>query len=167
MGTWTNADGLYVKFGPTEVTVTTGGEFETDGPFRITEVEISDLTTITATAGATILADNVMIPKGARIESVQIINKTAATSGGSAVLNVGLVKQDRTTEIDFDGLVAAQAITSHDAAGEQTTLTPGSTAAGALIGTTLADPGLFVADYDTAAYTAGALYIRVRWYVPY
>lgn len=164
---WTNSDGLAVRFGATEGTVSVAGQYEdTIGGVNVTEVYIT-LTGLTATAGETILADNVMIPAGARIKAVEIINKTAATSGGSAVLNVGLVKQDRTTAIDADGLVAAQALTSHDTAGERTYLTPGVTAAGALIGTTLTDPGLLVADYDTAAYTAGVLIVRVEWFVPF
>lgn len=165
--TWLNPDGLYIKYGPSEATATTGGEYETDGPFRLTEVEISDITVLTTTAGATILADNVMIPKGARIESVQIINKTAVTTGSTSALNVGLVREDRSTELDFDGLIAALDSAAFNAAGETVTLTPGSTGAGALIGTTLANAGLFVADWDTAVFTAGAVYIRVRWYVPY
>lgn len=167
MGTWLNGDGLYIKYGPTEVTSTVGGEFQVSGPLRLTEVEIPDITVLTATAGATILADNVMLPVGARIESVQVLNKTAVTTGSTSALNVGLIKQDRATQLDYDGLVAALDSAAFNVAGETVTLTPGSTGAGALIGTTLTDPGLFCADWDTAVFTAGAVYIRVRWYIPY
>lgn len=163
MATYLNSDGLYWKTGQDEATEGKGGEYNKGGPDHIVEVEI-DLTSLALTS--TVLSDTVTIPIGARIEEVEVVAETVATSGGAAALNVGLYRTDRTTAIDADGLVAALALTTIDASGEKTVLRPGSTGAGALIGTTLTNPGLLVADYDTAAYTAGRVVIRVRWYKP-
>lgn len=161
--TWLNSDGLYIKFGQTEATRTNGGSYEDRhyGSVQIFEIEF-DLTGITATAGATILADNVVIPKNAQIEFAELLMEVAATSGGSAALNVGLCRLDRSTEIDFDGIIAAGALATHNAIGSKVVYTKGSTAAGALIGQSVgSNPGLVVADYDTAAYTAGRGVLRI------
>lgn len=160
---WLDNDGLYHKYGPDKATPNVAGEYRTNGALREVEVKI----TLTALAtGSTILSDQVFIPAGVRIEEVEVVTTTAATSGGSAVLNVGLIRTDRSTAIDADGLIAAMALTTHDAAGEKTVLRVGSTGAGALIGTTTANVGYLVADYDTAAYTAGVVVVRVRYMVP-
>lgn len=160
---WNNPTGPYQKYGTEKTVPNTWGEFKEFG--RLCTVEGTlDLTTLAT--GSTILSDVTYFPKGARIEEVEIVVQTAATSGGAAALNLGLVRTDRTTAYDADGFVAALALTALDAAGEKTVLRVGSTSAGAFIGTTLANVGLLVADYDTAAYTAGVLKVRIRYYVP-
>jgi hypothetical protein len=163
MGTWMNSDGLYIKFGTDEADHGVAGEYSTLGPQRMVEAK---LTLTEAALTAAIVDDNVWLPAGARIEKVEVIAETAATSGGAAVLNVGLQRQDRSTELDYDGLVAALALTAINAAGETNSLTPGSTGAGALIGTTLANAGYLTFDYDTAAFTAGVMKVRVYWSKP-
>lgn len=165
MAGWLN-HGLYTKYGVEQTVPMAGGEYVTTGALR--EVEFKILLTSLGSSSAiatssTYSVDNIFIPSGVRIEEVEIVVDTAATSGGSAALNIGLVDTDRSTAIDADGLVAALALTSIDAAGEKTVLRPGSTSAGALIGTTTADVGYIVADYDTAAYTAGTITVRVRY----
>lgn len=163
MGTWSNSDGLYIKFGTDEATLTKAGEYNVLGPLHTVELTIDALTALTTTA--VIQSDTAIIPDSARIEEVEVVVETAATSGGAATLDIGLVRTDRTTAYDDDGLVVALALTSIDAAGEKTVLRVGSTGAGALIGTTLANPGLLVASYNAAAYTAGKVIIRVRYYL--
>lgn len=164
MGSWTNSDGLYIRYGTTEATVTTAGEYPTmPAGMHVTELRIPALTAL-GTAAA-IQANSTILPQGATIAEVVVIAETAATSGGSAVLNVGLVRLDRSTELDYDGLVAALALTAIDATGETTRLTKGSTGAGALVGTELANAGILTADYDTAAFTAGEVVVRVSWYM--
>ena len=164
MGTWLNSDGLYIKTGQTEATVIPAGEIANPDRLHTVELTISALTGLTASA--VIQADTVEIPAGARIEDVTVIAETAATSGGSATLNVGLIRTDRTTNVSDTQFVSALALTSIDAAGEKTILTPGSTGAGAGIGTTLANKGYFTAKYGTAAFTAGKVRILVRYYFP-
>lgn len=159
MGTWMNNDGLYIKYGTDEATAGKAGEYGTDvAGQRVIEF---DLTLTGLGTAAAIVDDNVFIPAGVRIQKVEIINSTAATSGGSAALNIGLQRRDRSTELDYDGLVAAAALATFNAAGETSTLTAGATGAGALIGTTTAYSGYITADYDTAAFTAGVLKVRV------
>ena len=159
--TWTNNDGLKVKFGIEEATMAKAVSVPKMGDTEF-EVRIT-LADLTATAGGTVY-DDVIIPDNFRIEEVEVFTETAATSGGSAALNVGLVRLDRTTEVDFNGLVEAQAITSHDATGEKTVLRApvSGTGVGDLVGTTITEPSYFAADYDTAAYTAGVVRIRVK-----
>ncbi len=156
---WYNSDGLYVKYGTETGVATTAGEYRTNGDLRYIEVEIPDLTVLGT--GSSILSDVVVVPKGAFIEKVEIAVDVAATSGGSAALNIGLIRTDRSTALDADGFVAALALTSIDAAGDVVEFIQGGTSHGALIGTALANNGYLVADYDTAVYTAGAIKVRV------
>lgn len=160
---WTNSDGLYIKMGQNEATVTNTGEYNTRG--RDHEIEtVITLTSLTTTAA--ILNDTVAIPVGARISKVEVINQTAATSGGSATLSVGLMDQDHTTTIGDAGLVSALALASFDVAGETVTLAPGVTSVGTLVGTTISNAGYITAKYATAAFTAGVVRIRIFYFVP-
>lgn len=164
MGIWYNNDGLRIKLGVDEAKVTRGGEYSTMGEFREYEVRFG-LTALATTEA--IQAYGVLVPAGFFIEEVEVVASVAATSGGSATLDVGLIRQNTTTTYDDDGLVAALALTAIDAAGEKTVLRVGSTGAGAFIGTTLANTGLITASYNTAAFTAGEVTVRVKGYVPW
>lgn len=159
---WLNNDGLYVKFGTEEGVAGTAGEYTTRGPTRLTEVLLTGTALGTAAA---IQDDHTVIPAGARIEKVEVIAQTAMTSGGSATLNVGFSRLDRSTELDYDGLLAAFPLASMNAVGETNSLTNGSSGAGVLVGTVLANAGLLTADYDTAAFTGGTVKVRIHWSV--
>lgn len=160
---WLNNDGLYVRFGGNEATAGVAGEFAiTDGNKHIVELRISAMTSLTDST-QTILDQNVWLPKNARIEYVEIITTTAVTSGGSAVLDLGLIRNDQTTELDYDGLLADVPLADYNLAGETKRYQIGVTGAGALMGTVLANPGYLVATYDTAAFTAGAITIRIAY----
>ena len=161
MGTWLNEDGLYIKYDRNAAEMGKAHEFRNDGPYHVMEMVLDDLTELTTTAA--IIDDNATLPKNARIEKVEVVTETAVTSGGSAELDVGLIRTDRSTSYDDDGLVAALAIASFNAAGETQLLTAGATGAGALVGTTLANAGLLVASYNTAAFTAGKVVVRVYY----
>lgn len=157
---WLNNDGLYVKFGTEEGDVGILGEYRSTGPLRMSEINL-DLTTLASTD--TILDYTTYLPKDAFIEKVEIETKTSSTSGGSATLSVGLYKSDGTTAISATGLVSALALATIGNAGTLTTLTLGSTSAGAKIGSTPGFPAYFSAKYGTAAFTAGVVAIRVYW----
>jgi hypothetical protein len=163
---WFNSDGLYVKFGTNEATAGAAGEFGTftDGGLHVIEVRIPLLTAITDST-QTILDQNVIFPKNARIEWVDVLNTTAAT-GTNAVLDLGLQRLDQTTELDYDGLLADAPRTDWDALGETKHYMVGVTGAGALMGTVTTQPGYLVATYDTAAFTAGAIKIRIGYSHP-
>lgn len=161
MGTWFNDDGLQLKYGTDKTVPNIGGEFRTNGALREIEFKI-DLTKLTATAA--IIDDTVFFPKNARLEEVEIVVYTAADSAAdTAALNIGLVKTDRSTAIDADGIVKALAQTNIDAAGEKVVLRKGSTGVGDLVGVTNTSVGYFTADYDTEAYTAGVVFVRIRY----
>lgn len=161
---WTNSDGLYVKFGTEEATVGTAGEHSVMiGPEHVHEVVI----TLTGLGTAAAIQDqHTVVPSGARITKIKVINEVLATSGGSATLNVGLQRLDRSTELDYDGFLAAAPLADYNAAGETKEYIIGVTGVGALVGTSLAYPGYITADYDTAAYTAGKVRVQIFWYKP-
>ena len=153
MTIWTNADGLRVKFARDMVVSGQGGEYATSGPQRLTEVTV-DYTDIGSSSA--VVDEHIFVPAGARIEKVEFVTETAFTSGGSATLDIGLVRtSDYSTAIDADGLVAAAALSTINAAGETNTYIIGATGVGALVGTTLANEGSVVVNYGTAAFTAG------------
>lgn len=158
-----NPDNLYLKFGTEKATATKAGEYRNTGQFHEVELKL-DLTALTQSE--TIQADVITIPAGARIAEVKVVTHTAAATG--VAIDLGLIKSsDRSTEIDYDGLLAAFVLASMDAAGETTILTKGSATAGALIGTNLAFTGLISCSATTAtAFTAGVIYVTIKYYMP-
>lgn len=161
---WLNSDGLIVKFGASEADQGRAGEYRQTGPYHLTECVIPDMTKLTTSN--VILDDMTVIPNGAIIDKVEVLTEVAVT-GSSAVMNVGLMyDEDRTTLISATALVAAIPTTQMSAAADLVTSTAGSTYAGASIGATLTKNGLFCANYATAAFTAGKVFIRVYWRMP-
>ena len=164
---WLNNDGLYIKLAAEEGQK--GGTYRSVGPLQITEVKLDltvDATSTSAIIGSALGQAGVYIPDGSYVEKVEVVAEVAATSGGSATLDVGIIRRDRSTPVDIDGLVAALALTAIDAAGETSVLTKGATGAGALIGTTVTNGGYLVANRNTANFTAGKVTVRVYWYKP-
>lgn len=163
MTNWLNNDGLYIKYGPSQGVAGIGGFPATPSKGALTVVEVT-LTLASLGSSSAIVDDVIIIPKNARIESVETVTVTAA-AGSSSVLNVGLIRTDRSTSYDSDGFLQALAISSMDAANETNVFTVpgGAGAGGTLVGTTLTYPGLLVADYDTAAFSDGVLKIRISY----
>lgn len=164
MGTWLNEDGLYIRYGRDEGVSTTAGTYPTMvAGQHVTELHIPNMTALNTTD--TIMANSTIIPAGAIISKVEVIAEAACTSAGAAILDIGLIRLDRTTELDYDGLVAQLALTSIDAIGDVVELVQGSTGHGALVGTELAYAGLITAsEADANAYTAGELRVKIYWY---
>lgn len=161
---WMNNDGLYIKYGVDRGTAGIGGNFAYPADGGQTVVEY-DIVLKNLGTSAAILDDNNQLPQNARIEKIEIKAITAGVGSG-AVLNVGLQRSDRTTEYDYDGLLAAVPVTDFDAANETHTYTVvGSSAGGVLVGTTLAHNGYLTADYDTAAFTDGILKVKIFYVV--
>lgn len=166
MATWLNGDGLYIKSGTdSAVSNSSAGEYLTFGPTRMVEVEV-ELSELTATE--TILNDVTVIPSGAQIERVEVVTEVAAATG--TAIDVGLIKLDRSTEIDYDGLLAAFPTANMNAVGEfsalfKTHTQPASlTGTGALIGSVTSFPGYISASRtDATAFTAGRVKIRVHF----
>lgn len=163
---WFNSDGLLVKFGTNEATPGVAGEYGTlaNGNTHVIELRGLDLTTLTDST-QTVLDENVFVPKNARVEWVEVICTEAAT-GTNAVLDLGLIRFDRSTELDYDGLLADAPRTDWDTLGETKKYQVGVTGVGAKVGTILTQPGYLVATYDTAAFTDGTVNIRIGFSFP-
>ena len=166
MTTWTNEDGLVVRFqgdlaAPSKVTK------EAAGTERIiarltdaTQLEVNS--TDPLTAGSTAYFHDEMapsIPAGAYITNAYLVVDTAFTSGGSAVLDVGLMQADGTI-IDVNGLDDGIAVAS------LTANTVINMDGASVAGTVKSSPTLasFVCfSYETAAFTAGACHVVVEY----
>lgn len=160
--TYMDPDGLYRKYGTNKTTANIGGEYRRGGHLRELEFKI-DLTALTETE--TILSDQVFVPAGARIQEIEVVTHTAAATG--VAVDLGLIRTDRTTEIDYDGLLAAVVTANMNAAGEKNIYSDNTTYDGALVGTTIANVGLVSASRTTAtAFTAGVIYVTIRYYMP-
>lgn len=165
--TWSNTDGLYIKFGQEEAVVNPGGEVSPTGDGLMVSFELAYTDFTSATAGAVIVMDNVVIPDDAQIDKVELIVHTAFDSSGDGfIFNMGLIDQDRSTEIDFDGLISTEVQADIDAAGDTVTYVVGHADVGALVGTVLTNSGLVCIDYDTAAPTAGVALVRIYFHIP-
>lgn len=164
---WMDNTGLYQKYGLEQVVSQVAGEYRYDGPVRCIEIDL-DLTALTTTAGTVIPGtDSVNFPAGFVVDRIEVFTETVATSGGAATLNLGLTRLDRTTEIDWDGLLVGVALTAMDTAGETVVYSKGVSGAGALVGTTVgSNPGYLVANAGTAVFTAGRAKIRIFYHKP-
>lgn len=161
---WINSDGLDVAFGTTEGAVGRAGDYRTNTGVRVYEFAISLVDVGSAVA---IMDHRAVFDKGAFIEKVEV-ETTVAVTGVNATLNLGLIRSDQTTQLDYDGLGTAAALTTAAMATKGTILTyiTGTANAGALIGTTLANNGWLTADWDTAAFTAGRITVRIHYSFP-
>lgn len=166
---WVNQDYLLVNFGTNRARAQRGGEYSmlADGRHCV-EVTINLATLPTAASGdEQIVADNVYIPNGAFIEQVDVLVTKEPTTSGSPNLDLGLVDQDRSTEIDFNGLIAAgDGWETGTDLGTLFTYVKGTTEAGALIGTKITNTGLITASADTADWTAGVIKCRIYYSMP-
>ena len=157
-----NADGVTVRLGVDEGTSVKYGEYNVLGPQHVSEhkLEFGDMAAFSVTK---IHSNEVFIPKGARIERVQVIVEKAFV-GASATLTLGLIQEDRTTltGLSATGLVNAAAVATL-VQGAVLDLVVGATAVGALVGVLApqAVNGLLTSLAGTATFTAGIAKIRV------
>jgi|TARA_E500000318_G_scaffold28148_1_gene28358 hypothetical protein len=153
---YVNADGLLVLTNTAEGTPREQG-ITTEGAKKYFVLDIEDMTAVPVSAAAP-QQNDAYIPAGSFITGAFIIVDTACTSGGSATLNVGL--QTRAgVAIDADGIDATVAVA--DLAANKAVVCNGALVGGtATIG---AENGYISFDYDTAAFTAGALKIVIEY----
>ena len=166
MGTWNNADGLHVKFGTSEgVSGHNAGELNMLGPVHILELEV-ELSELTQTE--TILNDVVMLPDNCQVVWVRTTTEVAAVTG--TAIDVGTIAKDRTTEVDYNGLLAAFPTGNMNTVGETVRFTAvhtelaSVTGTGAQIGTIITQPCYISASMtDATAFTAGRILIEVAY----
>jgi hypothetical protein len=164
-----NADNLFVRYGTNEATVQRGGDYKrlADGQHIVSV--IVDLATLPTAASGNeqIVAEGVLIPNGALISKIRVTVLEEPTTSGSPNLDFGLVDQDRSTEIDFNGfLAAADAFETGTDLGAVVEYVKGTTEAGALVGTVLTNTGLLTCSADTADWTDGTVRLDVEYYMP-
>ncbi len=180
MTIWQNADNLSVRFGRDEAGLAKGAEkgaFDNGNHVIEFLIRASDLQSATEAILGSVSSTaegvgtlGVLVPEGARISALEIVTETAFTSTGTigtASVEIGLINaNDRSTEIDFDGLADANFVGSRiDAVGERTYLEIGSTGDGALMATTLTAPGLItVRAAQHASHPLAAGVLRCRLY---
>lgn len=166
MATWTNADGLTIYYGADEAALANGGEYRTDGLFRVTEVEI-DLTALTEVEA---VITRTVFPKGKVLGRVEVITDEVAATG--VAIDVGMIsREDTPTVNDPNGVLAAFPTASMSALGETFSATADNlgTYGGALIGTVVSAendvPLNITASRTTAtAFTTGHVKLRLYWY---
>lgn len=146
MTTRVNEDGLVERYGISRAVVAPDGT--TVAKERTLVFEVPDATALADTDTAAEYGDRPFIPAGAIIKDAIFVVDTAFTSGGSAVLDLGL-KQADGTNIDDDGIDAAIAVAS-------LTIRTGIISDGALVGDKMQYDSYPMVTYDTAAFTAGA-----------
>ena len=160
---WMDNTGLYQEWGVEQAVNSKGGEYRNSGKEREIEITI-DLATLTETE--TILDNNITMPSGVKITEIEIFVETAAATG--TAIDLGFIRQDRTTEIDYDGLLAAF-VTATMTVGNKVVLRKGGTQAGAMVGSGVATtlPAYFSASRTSAtAFTAGRIKVTVRYERP-
>lgn len=173
---WYNSDGLVVGFGRRTTDTVTPATISDRAAERIITFKIPDLTALgtAATGGSGIYAPQVwagaaQIPANATVQEVRITTDVAATSGGAADLLLGAYTISSSTgnlvAVDDDGFCAAadNALADFSVVGETLVLGKGSNAA--LIGkATVGSAAVVIAPiYVTAAFTAGALTVTVKY----
>jgi len=159
---WTNADGLYVGFGPRKVEDHTaamlpGGDLTRKIVLKIVGKEVP------ASAGAEELANSPYIPAGSNIKSVRVLVDTAFTGGTSLDLG-GFVLAG--TADDEDGFIAALLTATLTTGYDETYTAAATNKGGAYLGTKLATGIKVAASYNTSAFTAGVATVTIEYETP-
>src|SRR6056297_4020625 len=154
MGIWTNDDGLEVRFGLDRATTAPDGR--TSAEEKVFTYTVADATELGDTDTAAVAGDASFIPAGAILKDAIFYVDTAFTSGGSAVLDIGL-KQADGTNIDDDGIdaIAVAALTVRS----------GTACDGALLPSKMQYDSYVMFTRDTAAFTAGAGRVVIKYIV--
>jgi len=152
MSTWINEDGLTVRFDKDRLNQKKqSGAYNFGGPTETIEifVNLADLTATNA-----VIEEGVRLPTGYLLESAELaVDEVGA--GGSAI-DIGIVAADRTTEVDYNGVIAAAATSAVNAVGKQTVAT------GALVGTVLNSKAAYVTGKVAGTlFTAGKARVRL------
>lgn len=158
MPIWTNSDGLMVRLGLSEVDLARAGSPAQSGIYKTIVADIVG-TKMTSASALIEGVPGVILPAGAIVQSAKFITEVIFT-GSSSTLNIGLAKAVDNSTYDADGIDATIALTAIDAVGETVTCD------GALVGVALAYNSVLVADYDTAAFTAGRGKLVIELLIP-
>ena len=156
MSVWVNGEGIDVRFGTSAAVASKGGAPVNSGE---TNTVVFDLDLTELATGSDLVIDDEMqtLPKGALITEAFIDVLTAATSGGSATLDVGIYGVDDGAAIDDNGIDAAVALAAITPAGARIVCD------GAIVGTALAEHSFIGAGAGTAVFTAGKVRVTIKY----
>ena len=177
-GSWTNSDGLYLQFGTSKATAEVGGDYLSYGANRVAEVVLNMASVPTVTTN-TILSNTLFFPMGQNlfIEKVELVTEVAMNTSNAAVINIGLIQDDRST-VPTGGasaFVSAVTTTVFTTAGNIVTYTAGTAGAGGFIGVyntqwntntsgTNSVGGYIMANITGATTTTGTVRVRVYYH---
>lgn len=163
MGTWTNSDGLNLRFGTDKTKNNPLGEYRYNGPVRCAEIKFSYTDLPLVADNSVVINNNTALPIGAVVERVEIFCSTDVDSSGDALtLNVGWVNLDGTNGVDVDAFVVAATQSELNTGGTNVAGWVGAEVGGA----PLTVPKLITWEVDSAAATAGEGVIRLYYSVP-
>jgi|TARA_Y100000296_G_scaffold80058_1_gene104900 hypothetical protein len=169
MTVWSNDDGLDVRFGTSKATLRLGGRLKTFGAMQECRVKILG-TSVPASASETPIDKKVTIPSNSYLDAVtsQLFVDTAFTSGGSATLDIGIMNDDGDgtySTNDDDGIDAAIAVAT--LALDYDVVPDGALMGTSPVNSTTATLPLAISyGYNTAAFTAGAATLVLRYRPP-
>lgn len=165
--TYTNQDGLTVRYGTDEAKKYVVSEYRTDGPKRLIEISIDYENLPASSSGDATVADTqAVLPSGALIELVELEVHTAFddASGDTATLNVGWVQAaDESSNTDIDAFIAAATVAELAVGHKKDGTSPCD---GAGRGTKLTENKKIVFSVGTQAFTAGKGTVRIYYTIP-
>ncbi len=157
---WTNSDGLVVRFGTDKGTEKNSGTTE-DGVHRtlVHKFAFGDIANTDVTAAD---PESPFLPADSVITRATLYVTTAFV-GATATLDIGL-KVAAGTNTDDDGIDAAIAVTALDAIGDTINCNGAYVASvGNLTGLRITADQYIMTTWDTAAFTAGAATLVVEY----
>lgn len=179
IGSWYDNDGLLRQYGAQKAIPTTAGDYLSYGDTREIEVTIT-LANLTTTAQ--LIALTTFMPAGSNvfIEEVTYDTEVGMTVGSATAFSVGLgyiaanptyttiggASLPTPTTISDTAFINGALNATVTTAGQRTTLTAGSTGAGAYIGTsssTTTQANYLTAKSVGGTYTAGVVKVRIRY----
>jgi hypothetical protein len=157
---WTNSDGLVVRFGTDKGTEKESGSTEANVHRTLVhKFAFGDIANTDVTAAD---PESPFIPADSVITRATLYVTTAFV-GATGVLDIGLKVADG-TNTDDDGIDAAIAVTALDAIGDTINCNGAYvSSAGNLTGLRITADQYIMTTYDTAAFTAGAATLVVEY----
>ena len=161
MSTWTNDDGLLVRFGLSNADIQREGLSNVRGVNNeiVAEIVAEDLPAVGTSDFINHGEPSVAIPAGAVIVKATLI-VSEAFAGATATLNIGTAKKDGTA-IDADGIDAAIAVTDLSAG---TVIECDGAQIGSIPSTT--DNAFLTVQNGTADFTAGKARLVLEYMLP-
>jgi len=170
-GSWLDNDGRFRQYGTSKAVPEVGGDFLAYGETRCMEVTL-DLTTLTASPLAQ--SYTTFFPsRNTQLFVEKVVLDVEVGSAGGTSFSVGtgfmtagtLTNPPAMTAISNTAFVNALVNASTNTAGQQITLTNGSTSAGGYIGTTSADQTNknYITALASGTYSTGRVKVRIYY----